>query len=66
MACMPTGSPASGHWMTQGLQAPCGEPGFEQDPMAALVLHINREVIHHGAEISLLRDLFSRADDAGS
>ena len=45
--------------MTQGLQAPCGEPGFEQDPMAALVLHINREVIHHGAEISLLRDLFS-------
>ena len=52
--------------MTQGLQAPCGEPGFEQDPMAALVLHINREVIHHGAEISLLRDLFSRADDAGS
>jgi hypothetical protein len=27
-------------------------------PMAALVLHINREVIHHGAEIALLRDLY--------
>jgi hypothetical protein len=26
--------------------------------MAALVLHIHREVIHHGAEISLLRDLY--------
>jgi hypothetical protein len=27
-------------------------------PMATLILHINREVIHHGAEICLLRDLF--------
>jgi hypothetical protein len=26
--------------------------------MAELVLHINREVIHHGAEIALLRDLY--------
>jgi hypothetical protein len=26
--------------------------------MAALVLHINREAIHHGAEILLLRDLY--------
>jgi hypothetical protein len=26
--------------------------------MASLVLHINREVIHHGAEIALLRDLY--------
>jgi hypothetical protein len=25
--------------------------------MATLVLHISREVIHHGAEIALLRDL---------
>lgn len=23
-----------------------------------LVLHINREVIHHGAEIAVLRDLY--------
>jgi hypothetical protein len=26
--------------------------------MAALILHIHREVIHHGAEVALLRDLF--------
>lgn len=43
-----------------GLAAPCGEPGFDADPMAALVLHIHREVIHHGAEICLLRDLYAR------
>jgi hypothetical protein len=28
--------------------------------MAALVLHINREVIHHGAEVALLRDLYGQ------
>lgn len=27
--------------------------------MGALVLHINREVLHHGAEIALLRDLYA-------
>ncbi|WP_030253775.1 DinB family protein [Streptomyces violens] len=27
-------------------------------PMATLVLHVNREVMHHGAEIALLRDLY--------
>jgi hypothetical protein len=27
-------------------------------PMATLVLHINREMIHHLAEVSLLRDLY--------
>jgi hypothetical protein len=42
------------------MAAPCGEAGWEEYPMAALVLHINREVIHHGAEISLLRDLYLR------
>jgi hypothetical protein len=26
--------------------------------MATLILHINREVIHHGAEVTLLRDLY--------
>ncbi len=36
----------------------CREPGFETDSMGALILHINREVIHHGAEINLLRDLY--------
>jgi hypothetical protein len=28
--------------------------------MGGLVLHINREAIHHGAEIALLRDLYRR------
>jgi hypothetical protein len=32
--------------------------GFADDPMAALVLHISREVMHHGGEICLLRDLY--------
>ncbi|MCW2790944.1 MAG: hypothetical protein JWO76_42 [Nocardioides sp.] len=43
-----------------GLAEPCGaaEGPFADYPMAALVLHINREVIHHGAEICLLRDLY--------
>ena len=31
---------------------------FADYSMAALVLHINREVIHHGAEVALLRDLY--------
>jgi hypothetical protein len=43
-----------------GLAQPCGpdEGSFADYPMAALVLHINRETIHHGAEIMLLRDLY--------
>ncbi len=45
-----------------GLARPCGpaEGPFGDRPMAALVLHINREAIHHGAEIALLRDLWLR------
>jgi hypothetical protein len=41
------------------LTRPCGpaEPYYPNAPMAALVLHINREALHHGAEILLLRDL---------
>jgi uncharacterized damage-inducible protein DinB len=31
---------------------------FAGYPLAALVLHLNREVIHHGAEVALLRDLY--------
>ena len=27
-------------------------------PMLDLILHINREVIHHGAEIACVRDLY--------
>ena len=34
------------------------EAPFEDVPLAALVLHINREVVHHGAEIALIRDLY--------
>lgn len=34
------------------------EGPFSEYPFSALVLHINREVIHHGAEIALLRDLY--------
>ena len=42
------------------LAAPCGpaEGPYAELPMAALVLHIHREVIHHGAEVALLRDLY--------
>lgn len=45
----------------EGLAQRCREPGFERESMAALVLHIHREAIHHGAEIALLRDLFAHA-----
>lgn len=46
-----------------GLGRPCGpaEGPYANHPMAALVLHINREAIHHGAEIALLRDLYARS-----
>lgn len=42
------------------LRRPCGEHDFEDDPMARLILHINRELIHHLAEVALLRDLYVR------
>ncbi len=43
-----------------GLARPCGtaEGLYADHPMSVLVLHINREVIHHGAEMALLRDLY--------
>jgi len=34
------------------------EGPWADHPMATLVLHINREMLHHGAEIALLRDLY--------
>lgn len=43
-----------------GLSRPCGEEGFEEHSMAALILHIHRELIHHLAEVSLLRDLYAQ------
>lgn len=43
-----------------GLARPCGEAEgpYADLPLAALVLHINRELIHHLAEVCLLRDLY--------
>ena len=43
-----------------GLASPCGEAEgpYAEYPLAALVLHINRELIHHLAEVCLLRDLY--------
>ncbi|MBA0049147.1 DinB family protein [Mycobacteroides sp. LB1] len=45
-----------------GLLTPCGpaEGPWGHRSFATLVLHINRELIHHGAEIALLRDLYAR------
>jgi hypothetical protein len=36
---------------------PAAGPFYAQEPMASLIAHINREALHHGAEITLLRDL---------
>jgi DinB superfamily len=48
-----------------GLRQPCGpsEGRWGEHSMATLVLHINREVLHHGAEIALLRDLYRARRD---
>ena len=42
------------------LLQPLGPRGswFAENPMAELILHVNREVMHHGGEIGLLRDLY--------
>ncbi|WP_433168323.1 DinB family protein [Kribbella sp. CA-247076] len=65
------------HWYTRWRQAlrgltedelarPLGPKGayYADDSMLALAVHVNRESIHHGAEICLLRDLY-RAGVAG-
>jgi hypothetical protein len=46
------------------LTTPIGpaEGPFAERPMTDLVLHINREVIRHGAEIACLRDLYAHTD----
>jgi hypothetical protein len=41
------------------------EGPFAEHPYAELVLHINREAIHHGAEILLLRDLYRHQPGQG-
>jgi len=46
---------------TAGLAQPQGEPpAFAHAPLARKMLYANVEVIHHGAEICLLRDLYLR------
>lgn len=48
-------------WTGAAVLEPCGpaEGPWADAPRATLVLHINRELIHHGAEIALLRDLWA-------
>jgi DinB superfamily len=50
------------------LARPCGpaEDPFGDSPLAALVLHIHREVIHHGSVIALMRDLYLRKEALGA
>jgi hypothetical protein len=44
----------------EGLGKPGGpaEGPYAGFPLSALILRINREVIHHGAEILLLHDIY--------
>lgn len=53
-------------WGERGLAEECGgaEGPWARHSRATLVLHINREVIHHGAEIAALRDLYRAANAA--
>ncbi|MGC1206805.1 MAG: DinB family protein [Ornithinimicrobium sp.] len=46
------------------LSQPCGEAegAFAAVPIATLVLHIHRELIHYAAEIALLRDLWAHRE----
>ena len=52
-------------WDEAALAEPCGpsEGPWAEHSRVELVLHINREIIHHGAEIALLRDLFAHRND---
>ena len=45
----------------EAMARPLGAKGgpFRAAPMAGLVAHVNREVMHHGGEIGLLRDLYA-------
>jgi hypothetical protein len=52
----------------RGLWEPIGEREWDlpamqlghEDPVIGLVLHVHRELMHHGAEVCLLRDLYER------
>ncbi|MGH3676460.1 MAG: DinB family protein [Mycobacterium sp.] len=63
---------AYAHWIAgvrglddADLDRPCGpaEGAYADYPFIALILHINREVIHHGAEIACIRDLYANSPD---
>ena len=45
-----------------GMWRPLGEEWgpYGVEPWAALVIHAYDEVVHHGAEVALLRDLYLR------
>lgn len=49
------------HLTVAELERPIGpaEGPWADRPMLDLILHINREVVHHGAEVALLRDLYA-------
>lgn len=58
------------HWFSavaaltpEEMERPVGpaEGSFADAPMVALIQHINREMIHHLAEIALLRDLWANS-----
>ena len=50
----------SGGLDEDALRQPLGPKGayFADDTMLGLITHVNREAIHHGAEVCLLRDLY--------
>jgi hypothetical protein len=52
----------------EGLGRACGpaEGPYAAAPLAALVLHVNREVLHHGAEVALMLDLHTHMIGAPS
>jgi hypothetical protein len=47
------------------LDRPCGpaEGPWADHCISELILHINREVIHHGAEIACIRDLYAHTNN---
>lgn len=55
-----TGVRSLGQAGLAGPQGPAVPPEFADAPMARLVLYTSAEVLHHGAEICLLRDLHLR------
>ncbi|MDT9593492.1 DinB family protein [Nocardioides zeae] len=49
----------------EGLARPCGpaEGPYADHPLATLVLHINRELLHHLSEVALMLDLHTHAPE---